>query len=77
MRSKGYPSSAMKNVEEAFQTVEQFAVNYADRDALISQLTIRLADWFEDIDPSYDETFAESNPDELLKVYQSLMKLRG
>ena len=77
MRSKGYPSSAMKNVEEAFQTVEQFAVNYADTDALISQLTIRLADWFEDIDPSYDETFAESNPDELLKVYESLMKLRG
>ena len=77
MRSKGYPSSAMKNVEEAFQTVEQFAVNYADTDALVSQLTIRLADWFEDIDPSYDETFAESNPDELLKVYQSLMKLRG
>jgi hypothetical protein len=76
MRSRGYPSSAMKNVEEAFQTVEQFAINYSDTDAIVSQLTIRLGDWFEDPDPSYDETFAGSNQEELYKVYQALLRLR-
>jgi hypothetical protein len=64
----------MKNIEEAFTEIERFAVNYVDTDALASQLIIRMADWFEDIDPSYDEFFAKSNQNSLEMVYRALMR---
>ncbi len=72
--SRGYPSSAMNNIDKAFKEVQRYAVNYADTDALVSQLIIRMADWFEDIDPSYDEFFAKSNQNSLEMVYRALMR---
>lgn len=73
-RLRGYPKEATQMMHEAFEEVEHYAVNYADTDALVSQLIIRMADWFEDIDPSYDEFFAKSNQNSLEMVYRALMR---
>jgi len=73
-RPRGIPSSAKKHMNKAFEEIEQYAVNYTDTEHLIAQLLIRMGDWFEDIDPYYDEWFAHANQESLQMMFNAMQR---
>jgi len=73
-RLRGYPKEATQMMHEAFEEVEHYAINYAETDELISQLLVRLGDWYEDPDPSYDEFFAKANPNSLEMMHSAMKR---
>jgi len=70
-----YGSSVKKNIEEAFKSVEQYAINTADTEDLVAQLVVRLGCWFEDPEPQYDEYLAEANQTHLENAYRVLRNI--
>jgi hypothetical protein len=73
-RPRGIPSSATQHMNNAFAEIEKYTVNYVDTQDLVSQLIIRMGDWFEDPDPSYDEFFHKSNQESLEMVFNALRR---
>jgi hypothetical protein len=73
-RPRGIPSSATRHMNNAFAEIEKYTVNYVDTQDLVSQLIIRMGDWFEDPDPSYDEFFQKSNQESLEMVFNALRR---